>query len=185
MAANPHTIPKRLTCKWRLGYFPSLNHVLTDGGQSKTDLRHLRMCHVRTRSKCEASSQNLTRKTSHMLNIPYNFLNGFELISKMTSGTSQLAEIRRSTEKSHVWIINVIQFAKKDSHLAIRSNAHYYTDLYVVHRHTDKKNNKQTQTYIFFNIYYQKVHCNNQPFFSKSASLLQIQSGPVFFEASW
>ena len=24
MAANPPTIPKRLTCKWRLGYFPSL-----------------------------------------------------------------------------------------------------------------------------------------------------------------
>ena len=106
MAANQPTIPKRLTCKWRLGYFPSLqtrlNHVLTDGGQSKTDLRHLRMCRVRTRSKHEASSQNLTRKTSHMLNIPYNFLNGFELISKMTRGTSQSAEIRRSAEKSHV-----------------------------------------------------------------------------------
>ena len=61
------------------------------------------MCRVRTRSKREASSQNLTRKTSHMLNIPYNFLNGFELISKMTCGTSQSAEIRRSAEKSHVW----------------------------------------------------------------------------------
>ena len=59
------------------------------------------MCHVRTRSKREASSQNLTRKTSHMLNIPYNFLNGFELISKMTRGTSQSAEIRRLAEKSH------------------------------------------------------------------------------------
>ena len=71
MAANPPTIPKRLTCKWRLGYFPSLqtqlNHVLTDGGQSKTDLHHLRMCRVRTRSKREASLQNLTQKTSHML----------------------------------------------------------------------------------------------------------------------
>ena len=62
------------------------------------------MCRVRTRSKCEASSQNLTRKTSHMLNIPYNFLNGFELISKMTPGTSQSAEIRQSAEKSHVWV---------------------------------------------------------------------------------
>ena len=61
------------------------------------------MCHVRTRSKREASLQNLTRKTSHMLNIPYNFLNGFELISKMTRGTSQSAEIRQSAEKSHVW----------------------------------------------------------------------------------
>ena len=60
------------------------------------------MCRVRTRSKREASSQNLTRKTSHMLNILYNFLNGFELISKMTRGTSQSAEIRRSAEKSHV-----------------------------------------------------------------------------------
>ena len=60
------------------------------------------MCRVRTRSKREASSQNLTRKTSHMLNIPYNFLNGFELISKMTRGTSQSAEIRRLAEKSHV-----------------------------------------------------------------------------------
>ena len=77
----------------------------TDGGQSKTDLRHLRMCRVRTRSKREASSQNLTRKTSHMLKIPYNFLNGFELISKMTCGTSQSAEIRRSAEKSHVWAL--------------------------------------------------------------------------------
>ena len=62
------------------------------------------MCRVRTRSKREASSQNLTRKTSHMLNIPYNFLNGFELISKVTCGTSQSAEIRRLAEKSHVWI---------------------------------------------------------------------------------
>ena len=62
--------------------------LLTDGGQSKTDLRHLRMCCVRTRSKHKASSQNSTRKTSHMLNIPYNFLNGFERISKMTCGTS-------------------------------------------------------------------------------------------------
>ena len=61
------------------------------------------MCRVRTRSKREASSQNMTRKTSHMLNIPYNFLNGFELISKLTCGTSQSAEIRRSAEKSHVW----------------------------------------------------------------------------------
>ena len=78
-------------------------HVLTDGGQSKTDLRHLRMCCVRTRSKREASSQNLTLKTSHMLNIPYSFLNGFELISKMTCGASQSAEICRSAEKSHVW----------------------------------------------------------------------------------
>ena len=42
------------------------------------------------------------RKTSHMLNVPYNFLNGFELISKMTRGASQSAEIRRSAEKSHV-----------------------------------------------------------------------------------
>ena len=66
---------------------------LIDGGQSKTDLRHLRMCCVRTRSKHEASSQNLTRKTSHLLNIPYNFLNGFDLISKMTRGTSQSVEI--------------------------------------------------------------------------------------------
>ena len=80
-------------------------HVLTDGGQSKTDLCHFRMCHVRTRSKREASSQNLTRKTSQMLNIPYNFLNGFEPISKMTRGTSQSAEIRRLAEKSHVWQI--------------------------------------------------------------------------------
>ena len=64
------------------------------------------MCRVRTRSKREASSQNLTRKTSHMLNISYNFLNGFELISKMTCGTSQSAEIRRSAEKSHVcWLV--------------------------------------------------------------------------------
>ena len=62
------------------------------------------MCRVRTRSKREASSQNLTWKTSHMLNIPYNFLNGFELISKMTRGTSQSAEIRRLAEKSHVWM---------------------------------------------------------------------------------
>ena len=61
------------------------------------------MCRVRTRSKREASSQNLTRKTSHMLNIPYNFLNRFELISKMTRGTSQSAEIHRLAEKSHVW----------------------------------------------------------------------------------
>ena len=38
-----------------------------------------------------------------MLNIPYNFLNGFELISKMTRGASQSAEIRWSAEKSHVW----------------------------------------------------------------------------------
>ena len=38
-----------------------------------------------------------------MLNVPYNFLNGFELISKMTRGASQSAEIRRSAEKSHVW----------------------------------------------------------------------------------
>ena len=68
-------------------------HVLTHGGQSKTDLRHLRMCCVRTRSKREASSQNLTRKTSHILNIHCNFLNGFELISKMTRGTSESAEI--------------------------------------------------------------------------------------------
>ena len=75
--------------------------MLTDGGQSKTDLRHLRMCRVRTRSKREASSQILTRKTSHMLIMPYNFLNGFELISKMTRGTSQSAEIHRSAEKSH------------------------------------------------------------------------------------
>ena len=65
------------------------------------------MCRVRTRSKREASSQNLTRKTSHMLNIPYNFLNGFELISKMTRGTFQSAEIRRSAEKSHVWCMCV------------------------------------------------------------------------------
>ena len=65
--------------------------------------RHLRMCRVRTRSKRAASSQNLTRKTSHMLNVPYNFLNGFELISKMTPGTSKSAEIRRSAEKSHAW----------------------------------------------------------------------------------
>ena len=57
-----------------------------------------------TRSKREASSQNLTRKTFPMLNIPYNFLNGFELISKMTCGISQSAEIRRSAEKSHVWV---------------------------------------------------------------------------------
>ena len=62
------------------------------------------MCRVRTRSKREASLQNLTRNTSHMLNIPYNFLNGFELISKMTRGTSQSAEIHRSAEKSHVCI---------------------------------------------------------------------------------
>ena len=60
------------------------------------------MCRIRTRSKREASSQNLTRKTSHTLNVPYNFLNGFELISKMTRGASQSAEIRRSAEKSHV-----------------------------------------------------------------------------------
>ena len=87
----------------RLGHAVT-EHVLTVGGQSKTDLRHLRMCRVRTRtrSKCEASSQNLTRKISHMLNIPYNFLNGFELISKMTCETSQSAEICRSAEKSHV-----------------------------------------------------------------------------------
>ena len=64
------------------------------------------MCRVRTRSKREASSQTWTRKTSHMLNIPYNFLNGFELISKMTRRTSQSAEIRRSAEKSHVWYID-------------------------------------------------------------------------------
>ena len=57
------------------------------------------MCRVRTRPKREASSQNLTRKTSHMLSIPHNFLNGFELISKITRGTSQSAEIRRSAEK--------------------------------------------------------------------------------------
>ena len=57
------------------------------------------MCHVRTRLKCEASLQNWTQKTSHMFNIPYNFLNGFELISKMTRGSSQLAEIRRSAWK--------------------------------------------------------------------------------------
>ena len=37
-----------------------------------------------------------------MLNIPYNFLNGFELISKMTRGTFQSPEIRRLAEKSHV-----------------------------------------------------------------------------------
>ena len=80
-------------------------HVLTDGDQSKTDLRHMRMCRVRTRSKREASSQNLSWKISNMLNIPYNFLNGFELISKMTRGTSQSAEIRRSAEKSHVWLL--------------------------------------------------------------------------------
>ena len=61
------------------------------------------MCRIRTRSKREASSQNLTRKTSHMLNIPYHFLNGFELISKMTRGSSQSEEICQSTEKSHVW----------------------------------------------------------------------------------
>ena len=67
--------------------------------------RHLRMCRVRTRSKRAASSQNLTRKTSHMLNVPYNFLNGFELISKMTPGTSKSAEIRRSAEKSHAWVV--------------------------------------------------------------------------------
>ena len=66
------------------------------------------MCRVRTRSKRKASSQNLTRKTSHMLNIPYNFLNGFELISKMTCGPSKSAEIRRSAEKSHVWYIHLI-----------------------------------------------------------------------------
>ena len=80
-------------------------HLLTADGQSRTDLRHLRMCCVRTRSQREASSQNLTRKTSHMLNIPYTFLNRFELISKMTRGASHSAEIRRSAEKSHVWII--------------------------------------------------------------------------------
>ena len=51
------------------------------------------MCRVRTRLKREASSQHLTRKTSHMLNIPHNFFNGFELISKMTRATSQSAEI--------------------------------------------------------------------------------------------
>ena len=60
------------------------------------------MCRVRTKSKREASSQNLTLKTSHMLNISYNFLNGFELISKMTRGPSHSAEIRWSVEKSHV-----------------------------------------------------------------------------------
>ena len=43
-----------------------------------------------------------------MLNVPYNFLNGFELISKMTRGASQSAEIRRSAEKSHAWINNFI-----------------------------------------------------------------------------
>ena len=47
-----------------------------------------------------ASSQNLSRKISHMLIIPYNFLNGFELISKMTCGTSQSAEIRRLAENA-------------------------------------------------------------------------------------
>ena len=57
---------------------------------------------VRMRLKLETSSGNLTQKTSHMSNIPYHFLNGFELISKMTSGDSQLVEICRSTEKSHV-----------------------------------------------------------------------------------
>ena len=56
------------------------------------------------KNEIEASLQNLTRKTSHMLNIPYNFLNGFELISKMIRGTSQSAEIRQSAEKSHVCI---------------------------------------------------------------------------------
>ena len=49
---------------------------------------------VRTILQHEASSQNLTQKTSHMLNIPYTFLNGSELISKMTCGAPQLAEIR-------------------------------------------------------------------------------------------
>ena len=85
------------------------------------------MCPVRTRSKREASSQNLTRKTSHMLNIPYNFLNGFELISKMTNGTSQSAEIRRSAEKSHVWDIpqpsHTTQFANKLQALSYTSDS--------------------------------------------------------------
>ena len=54
-------------------------HVLSDS-------RHLRTCRVRMRSKRKASLQNLTRKISHMLNIPYNFLNGFELISKRPVG---------------------------------------------------------------------------------------------------
>ena len=50
---------------------------------------------------------NLSWKTSHMLNIPYNFLNRFELISKMTRETSQSTEIRRLAQKSHVWHISL------------------------------------------------------------------------------
>ena len=98
-AYNPKTADLQVT----IGLLPFVvdsfrlirQHVLTD-------LHHLRMCRVRTRSKREASSQNSTWKISHMLNIPYNFLNGFELISKMTRGTSQSTEIHRSAEKSHV-----------------------------------------------------------------------------------
>ena len=80
------------------------------------------MCRVRTRSKREARSQNLTRKTSHMLNIPYNFLNGFELISKMTRGTSKSAEIRRSAEKSHVCLTIITPLSRLLSLTRVRTD---------------------------------------------------------------
>ena len=110
-AYNPKTADLQMT----IGLLPFVVDSVkpcTDWWWPKQNrFNHLRMCCVRTRSKREASSQNLTQKTSHMLNVPYNFLNGFELISKMIRGTSQLAEICRSAEKSHVWqTMQVIYF---------------------------------------------------------------------------
>ena len=99
------------------------------------------MCCVRTRSECEASSQNLTRKTSHMLNIPYNFLNRFELISKMTCGASQSAEIRRLVEKSHVCRLEIPPSIGDSHHPRKVKHADHYTTLpsrSTMEKHTEQ-----------------------------------------------